>query len=170
MANITLDELRAKYPPEDREEYDRAYAAATLAGQLAELVYALRTRAGLTQTELARRMGTPQSSIARIEGGGSLPTLDMLARLAHATGSPLRIAAPGVTDIDLGEALLLRDGRHGGRWACHAFGSSGTSGATQGRAHRHIADLHTHGRVVGSVSPWPTGQVLTRRRMARRPT
>jgi ribosome-binding protein aMBF1 (putative translation factor) len=104
MANITLDELRAKYPPEDREEYDRAYAAATLAGQLAELVYTLRTQAGLTQTELARRMGTTQSSIARIEGGGSLPTLDMLARLAHATGIPLRLAAPGITDIDLGGA------------------------------------------------------------------
>jgi len=104
MANVTLDQLRAKYPPEDREAYDRAYAAATLAGQLAELVYALRTRAGLTQTELARRMGTTQSSIARIEGGGSLPTLDMLARLAHATGTPLRIVAPGARDIDLGGA------------------------------------------------------------------
>jgi transcriptional regulator with XRE-family HTH domain len=94
MANITMDELRAKYPPEDRNEYDRAYAAATLAGQLAELICALRTRAALTQTELARRMGTTQSSIARIEGGGSLPTLNMLARLAHATGIPLRLAAP----------------------------------------------------------------------------
>jgi DNA-binding XRE family transcriptional regulator len=104
MANITHGELRARHPPEDREEYDRAYAAATLAGQLAELAYTLRTRAGLTQAELARRMGTTQSSIARIEGGGSLPTLDMLARLAHATGSPLRIAAPGVSDIDLGGA------------------------------------------------------------------
>jgi ribosome-binding protein aMBF1 (putative translation factor) len=104
MANITLDELRVKYPPEDREEYDRASAVATLAGQLAELVYTLRTRAGLTQTELARRMGTTQSSIARIERGGSLPTLNMLARLAHATGSPLRIAAPGISDIDLGGA------------------------------------------------------------------
>jgi DNA-binding XRE family transcriptional regulator len=104
MANITLDQLRAKFPPEDRDEYDRAYAAATLAGQLAELVYTLRTRAGLTQTELARRMRTTQSSIARIEGGGSLPTLDMLARLAHATGTPLRLAAPGITDVDLGGA------------------------------------------------------------------
>jgi ribosome-binding protein aMBF1 (putative translation factor) len=104
MANITLDELRAKYPPEDREEYDRAYAVAALAGQLAELVYTLRTRADLTQTELARRMGTTQSSIARIESGGSLPTLDMLSRVAHATGSPLRIAAPGISDIDLGGA------------------------------------------------------------------
>jgi ribosome-binding protein aMBF1 (putative translation factor) len=104
MANITLDELRAKYPPEDREEHDRAYAAATLAGQLAELVYTLRTRAGLTQTELARRMRTTQSSIARIESGGSLLTLDMLSRLAHATGSTLRLAAPGVSDIELGGA------------------------------------------------------------------
>jgi DNA-binding XRE family transcriptional regulator len=104
MANITLDQLRAKYPPEDREEYDRAYAAAALAGKLAELACTLRTRARLTQTELARRMGTTQSSIARIEGGGSLPTLDMLARLAHATGSPLRIAAPGVDDNDHGAA------------------------------------------------------------------
>ena len=104
MADITLDELRAKFPPEDREEYDRAYAAADLAGQLAELVYTLRSRAGLTQTELARRMGTTQSSIARIESGGSLPTLDMLARLAHATGTSLRIAAPGISDIDLGGA------------------------------------------------------------------
>ena len=104
MANTTLDELRAKYPPEDQEEYDRAYAAATLAGQLAELVYTLRTRAGLTQTELARRMGTTQSSIARIEGGGSLPTLDMLSRIVHATGSTMRLAVPGVGDIDLGGA------------------------------------------------------------------
>ncbi len=30
MANITLDELRAKYAPEDRDEYNRAYAVATL--------------------------------------------------------------------------------------------------------------------------------------------
>jgi DNA-binding XRE family transcriptional regulator len=92
VADITLDELRAKYPPEDRDEYDRAYGAATLAGQLAELVYTLRTRACLTQTKLARRMGTTQSSIARIEGGGSLPTLDMLA--ASPTPPARRCASP----------------------------------------------------------------------------
>ena len=104
MANITLDELHAKYPPGDREEYDRAYAAATLAGQLAELAYTLRTRAGLTQTEMARRKGTNKSSIPRIESGGSLPTLEKLSRLAHATRSTLRLAAPGVSDIELGGA------------------------------------------------------------------
>jgi DNA-binding XRE family transcriptional regulator len=105
MARLTHDELRAKYPAEDRDAYDAAYANATLAGELAELVYMLRTRAGLTQTELARRMGTTQSSIARIEGGGSLPTLDMLARLARATETPLHLAAPGLADVTLGAAL-----------------------------------------------------------------
>jgi Predicted transcriptional regulator with C-terminal CBS domains len=104
MARLTLDELKAKYPPEDPDEYAKAYAAATLAGELAELVYALRTHAGLTQTELARRMGTTQSSIARMESGGSLPTVDMLARLSRATDTPLRLTAPGVTDVDLGAA------------------------------------------------------------------
>ena len=39
-------------------------------------------------------MDATQSSIARIEGGGSLPMLGILARLAHATGTPLRLAAP----------------------------------------------------------------------------
>jgi ribosome-binding protein aMBF1 (putative translation factor) len=104
MARLTHDELQAKYPPNDRNEYDAAYAAATLAGELAELVYTLRTRAGFTQTELARRMGTTQSSIARVEGGGSLPTLEMLVRLARATDTPLHLGAPGVVDVTLGGA------------------------------------------------------------------
>jgi len=44
----------------------------------------LRTGAGLTRTESARRMGTTQSSIARVEEGGSLPTLDLLDRVDRA--------------------------------------------------------------------------------------
>ena len=46
MAKLTLGQLRAKYPPEDQHEYDQAYAAAALAGELAELVYNLREQAG----------------------------------------------------------------------------------------------------------------------------
>jgi ribosome-binding protein aMBF1 (putative translation factor) len=104
MAGRTLEELQARYPPADRDAYDQARAAAILAGELAELVHAMRTRAGLTQTELARRMRTTQSSIARIESGGSLPTIDMLSRLARATGLSVRLASPGVADIEIGAA------------------------------------------------------------------
>ena len=101
MPGLTFEEMQQKYPPADREEYDRAHATAELAGAMAELVYGMRTQAGFTQTELAARMGTTQSSVARMESGASLPTVEMLARLAHATGVPMRIAAPGVADVEI---------------------------------------------------------------------
>lgn len=104
MAGMTLEELQAKYPPADHEAYDQARAAAVLAGALAELVYGMRRRGGLTQVELARRMGTTQSSIARIEGGGTVPTIEMLARLARATGIPVRLGADGVAEVEIGAA------------------------------------------------------------------
>lgn len=47
-----------------------------------------RIAAGLTQRELAERIGTTQSAIARLESGGSLPAVTTLHRLA----SVLRIA------------------------------------------------------------------------------
>lgn len=101
---ISHAEMKAAHPPASREAYDRAYASAALAREFASLAYELRTRAGLTQTELARRMGTTQSSIARIENSGSLPTIEMVSRLARATGASVHLSAPGVADIELGAA------------------------------------------------------------------
>jgi transcriptional regulator with XRE-family HTH domain len=54
-----------------------------------ELVYQLRQDAGLTQAELAERMGTTQTAIARMEGGGTRPTLETLQKLATADGADL---------------------------------------------------------------------------------
>jgi DNA-binding XRE family transcriptional regulator len=48
-----------------------------------------RIRAGLTQAQLARRMGTTQPAIARLEAGRRSPNLKMLERLAEATWSRL---------------------------------------------------------------------------------
>ena len=84
-------ELQAAHPVDDLEAYSVAYRESALAGRLAELIYRLRTDAGLTQAELARRMATTQSSIARMEGGGNLPSLDVLSRLGAATGVTLTI-------------------------------------------------------------------------------
>jgi transcriptional regulator with XRE-family HTH domain len=50
-----------------------------------------RTRAGLTQSELAKAMGTTQPVVARAEGGYRLPTLDFIDRWAKATGTPLTL-------------------------------------------------------------------------------
>lgn len=56
-----------------------------------ELVYRLRIEADLTQVELARRMGTTQSAIARMENGGTRPTLETLERVAGAVGQQLAV-------------------------------------------------------------------------------
>ena len=80
----------------ERAEYDAAAIEADLALDLAQLVYDARTAAGLSQTELARRMGTSQAAISQIEGGGQVPTVATLARVARATGQPLQINLPAV--------------------------------------------------------------------------
>jgi len=43
-----------------------------------------RQEAGLTQAEVASRMGTSQSVVARLETARHMPTFDMVARYAAA--------------------------------------------------------------------------------------
>ena len=50
-----------------------------------------RREAGLSQAELAARMGTSQAAISNMESGRTLPTLSVLERFAEGTGRPLTI-------------------------------------------------------------------------------
>ena len=65
-----------------------------------------RKQAGLTQSEVARRMGTTQSAIARAETNWeTLPTLDFLERFARAVGRPITItvgenAMPAESEVE----------------------------------------------------------------------
>ena len=62
---------------------------------LAQLMYDLRTEAGLSQRELADRMGTTQSVISRLEeGGGAKNRIDTLARVATALDRHLVLSFP----------------------------------------------------------------------------
>ncbi len=64
-----------------------AYAALDEEFNLASELIAARVRVGLTQAELAQRMGTTQSAIARLESGARLPSVKTLLRFAKATRS-----------------------------------------------------------------------------------
>lgn len=70
----------------ERAEYDQAYAAAKLAAEVGDRVRQAREAAGISQRELARRMGTSQSAVDRLEAGGVGATLTTLQRVASALG------------------------------------------------------------------------------------
>ena len=86
---IPFDKLKARLlaNPKVRAEYEALAPEFEIA---VELVKA-RKRSGLTQAELARRMGTSQSTIARLENGQTLPSTKTLLRYAQATGSRFNI-------------------------------------------------------------------------------
>ena len=83
----------ASMTPEERRAYDMYDAEAEAQIRTAELVYQMRTQAGLTQTELARRVGTKQPYVSAIESGGQAPTIATLMKLAHATGNRIIVEA-----------------------------------------------------------------------------
>ncbi len=72
---------------EFRQEYDALEEEFSVAAQLIEA----RMKADLTQEEVARRMGTTQSVVARLESGKPLPSLRSLKRYASAVGGRLEI-------------------------------------------------------------------------------
>jgi len=85
----SIAELRNKLltDPEVKAEYDRLGPIYTLVGEMIEA----RQQAGLTQAEVAHRMGTTQSVVARLEAARHMPTFDMVARYAAAIGRRLDI-------------------------------------------------------------------------------
>jgi transcriptional regulator with XRE-family HTH domain len=72
--------------------YRDAYAALEEEFALAQALIGARAKAGLTQEQVAQRMGTTQAVIARLESGRVKPSTRTLERFADATGTRLRIA------------------------------------------------------------------------------
>jgi predicted transcriptional regulator len=81
----TLTQLKAVLlaDPATQAEYD----ALTLVFDMARELITARSRAGLTQADVAQRMGTTQSVIARLEGGKRHPSMRTVQRYAQACGS-----------------------------------------------------------------------------------
>jgi transcriptional regulator with XRE-family HTH domain len=84
-----ISEMHKRWMKEPK--YRKAYHALEDEFAIARAVIAARKRAGLTQAELARRMGTTQPAVTPMESGRVQPSLRTLQRLAKATGSRLMI-------------------------------------------------------------------------------
>lgn len=85
----SLKDLKAKSfkNPRIKTAYDRLEDEYALAAVLIDA----RAKAKLTQSQLARRMGTTQSAIARMESGRMLPSGATLTKFAKAVGRTLRV-------------------------------------------------------------------------------
>lgn len=73
--------------PKVKVEYDKIQPEFELINTLIEA----RKNNGLTQTQLAKKIGTKQSVISRLEIGRANPTLEFLKKMAVALNSTLEI-------------------------------------------------------------------------------
>lgn len=93
-----LDFLRDRYVGDDPDRV-AAYERAAANAEVAQMIHDLRTAAGLTQADLAGRVGTARSVISRLEDADyDGHSLAMLRRVAAALGQRLEIAFSPVGD------------------------------------------------------------------------
>ncbi len=85
-----VSELHKKWSKDP--EYRSAYEELRPEFEVARLLIEARTQAGLTQAQLAERIQTTQSAVARFESGRIHPSTNTLRRIAQATGTRLKIS------------------------------------------------------------------------------
>ena len=87
---IKFDTLHKKWMK--NAAYRKEYEALEEEFAVIAAVAKARARAGISQAELAKRMKTTQSAIARLESGRAKPSTRTLQRFAEATGHRLKIS------------------------------------------------------------------------------
>ncbi len=88
MTKLSTLKRKMLADPEARKGYERLGPEFEISSEL----IAARKRAKLSQAELADRMGTTQSAIARLESGHKMPMMQTIQRYAEATGSRVRLS------------------------------------------------------------------------------
>ena len=89
----TLRSLKRKWQAD--HQFRQAYDALKPEFAVARQLIAARSHAGLSQAEVARRMGTSQSAVARLESGERLPAMRSLEKYAKAIGYKLEVRLVG---------------------------------------------------------------------------
>ena len=89
---IKASEIHARDYERD-PAYRKAYDGLEEEYSLINTLIEARTRAHLSQAQLAERMNTTQTAIARLESGNTMPSTRTLMKLAKATGHKLKITS-----------------------------------------------------------------------------
>ena len=85
--DFTIWEKEALKNPKFKAEYDRLQPEFALIGAMIEA----RMKKGITQEKLAKKIGTKQSVISRLESGRANPSVAFLKKLAQALNTHLEI-------------------------------------------------------------------------------
>ncbi len=87
MSKLQQLKERALQQPEVRQEYNALSEEFDMIDKLLQM----RSAAGLTQDEVARRMGTQKSNVCRLEKGNGNPSWNTLRKYAHACGCEITV-------------------------------------------------------------------------------
>lgn len=88
-AGVSFDSVKndLMLDEEFKEEYDKLQPRYDVISQIIDA----RKAQNMTQSELAKRVGTQKSNISRLESGNYNPSLDFLTKVAHCLGKDLKI-------------------------------------------------------------------------------
>ena len=87
MSQLQALKEKALQNPEVKQAYDEL----DYEFELIDTLLSMREKAGLTQSQVAERMGTKEANICRLEKGKGNPTLKTLLRYAKACGCQLNL-------------------------------------------------------------------------------
>ncbi len=92
MKALTLADY-VSHKLETDTEFSKHYVREQIINDVAEMIVTARKKASVTQSGLAKKIGTTQSVISRIESGNTtfIPSLDTLARIASALKMKLQL-------------------------------------------------------------------------------
>ena len=124
MKTINADDLHAKDLADPA--YREAYESLESEFELINALLRARAHAGISQAEVASRMGTTESTISRLESGRTKPSTRTLERYAEATGHRLQISLEptgGVGEAKRNCFYPIRSCWAVGSHLCFAFGN-----------------------------------------------
>ncbi|MBI2463283.1 MAG: helix-turn-helix transcriptional regulator [Candidatus Spechtbacteria bacterium] len=87
---VSFDKSLAKALKDPK--FKKAYDAMDLEFSIIEQVIRRRLEKGMSQKQLANKIGTKQSAISRLEGGSANPSVAFLEKVSKALGGKLRIS------------------------------------------------------------------------------
>lgn len=88
-AGLSFEKMKADLLKD--EEFKAEYEKLRPRYEAVEQIIKARKEQNLTQSELAKRVGTQKSNISRLESGNYNPSLDFLTKVAESLGKNLSI-------------------------------------------------------------------------------